>query len=313
MALCGLLPALGMATAAFAEHDRGERPLRSEQPLDKSLRFDVSKRSAADPIGDAAGPDITALVAEGDAEHLHVTLTFSGPVSAPGSGQPNEVNGFIDIDADQNGNTGRVPWIDFLSGGSSSGMGNEYYVDLFTFDGSEVEVVDETTQAVAGMAAMTVDASIVSIRIPLEVIGNDGLVNVAAVTTDADDEPVDYVPEQGSVASDSTSILLNGRFLVSIDWRGAGTQTRPAFVSDFRTADSANFYFLDPANLEFLIKVLDGCGSTGHYWVFFAGATDVEFTVTATDTLNGQQRTYHNPLGSPANAVTDTTAFATCP
>ena len=33
----------------------------------------------------------------------------------------------------------------------------------------------------------------------------------------------------------------------------------------------------------------------------------------ATDTQTGQVKTYLNPLGQAANAVTDTGAFATCP
>jgi hypothetical protein len=58
------------------------------------------------------------------------------------------------------------------------------------------------------------------------------------------------------------------------------------------------------------------------YWVFFAATTNVEFTTRVTDTLTGFVKTYgksgetieyNNPLGQPANAVTDTTAFATCP
>ena len=84
-------------------------------------------------------------------------------------------------------------------------------------------------------------------------------------------------------------------------------------VSNLQTDDSANFWFLEPSNLEFLIKVVNGCGLNDRYWVFFAGTTDVEFTVNVTDARTGQQRSYINPLGQPANAVTDTQAFATCP
>ena len=36
-------------------------------------------------------------------------------------------------------------------------------------------------------------------------------------------------------------------------------------------------------------------------------------TLTVTDTETGQTRSYDNPLGNCAPAVTDTSAFATCP
>ncbi len=77
--------------------------------------------------------------------------------------------------------------------------------------------------------------------------------------------------------------------------------------------DSGLFWFFEPDNWELLIKVLDGCNYSGHHWVFAAAATDVEYTLTVTDTASGATRTYGNELGNPAPAVVDTQAFATCP
>jgi hypothetical protein len=112
----------------------------------------------------------------------------------------------------------------------------------------------------------------------------------------------------------NTSILLNNeRFRVSVNWSAEEFSTRPALVSDLRTEDTGFFYFLDAENIEFLIKVIDGCDFNNHYWVFFAGATDVEFTVTVTDTVSSEVKMYGNDLGNPADAITDTRAFATCP
>jgi hypothetical protein len=79
------------------------------------------------------------------------------------------------------------------------------------------------------------------------------------------------------------------------------------------TDDSGLFWFFSNSNMELLIKVLDGCSFNSHYWVFFAATTDQEFTVTVTDTLTGYVNQYTNPMKHPADAVTDTSAFATCP
>ena len=65
--------------------------------------------------------------------------------------------------------------------------------------------------------------------------------------------------------------------------------------------------------MELLIKVLDGCGVNNRYWVFFAATTDQKFTVRVTDTETEEQVEYTNPLKHPADAVTDTAAFDTCP
>ena len=85
---------------------------------------------------------------------------------------------------------------------------------------------------------------------------------------------------------------------------------------DAGLADTGNFFFFDPGNTEFLIKVLDGVNGTnafGNFWVFDAATTNVEYTLRVTDTATDQTRSYENPLGNAAPAITDTQAFATCP
>ena len=70
-------------------------------------------------------------------------------------------------------------------------------------------------------------------------------------------------------------------------------------------------YYFDSNNLEFLVKVLDGCSVNGHYWFFAAAATDANFTVTVTDTATGETRQYSNSSGEMR--IIDLSAFATCP
>jgi len=61
-----------------------------------------------------------------------------------------------------------------------------------------------------------------------------------------------------------------------------------------------------------IVKVLDGCATNGHYWVFAATASDVAYTMRVTDTATNTLETYSNPLGTAASAVNDSQAFATC-
>ncbi|MBP7588475.1 MAG: hypothetical protein KBA72_11035, partial [Thermoanaerobaculia bacterium] len=67
------------------------------------------------------------------------------------------------------------------------------------------------------------------------------------------------------------------------------------------------------ANLEVLVKVVNACAGFSRHWVYAGATTDVEYTLTATDTATGRSRSYFNPLGRRAAAITDSDAFATCP
>lgn len=114
------------------------------------------------------------------------------------------------------------------------------------------------------------------------------------------------------VADDHTLCLNKGRFQVEVDWRTNVGNTGPATVVPVTSDDSGLLWFFGPENWEMLIKVLDGCTVNNNYWVFFAATTNVEFTVTVTDTDTGRVKTYVNPQGTSADAVTDTGAFPTC-
>lgn len=107
--------------------------------------------------------------------------------------------------------------------------------------------------------------------------------------------------------------LHDGRFAAEASFRDRFGLAGQGQVSAARTADSGLFWFFRDRNWELQVKVLDGCGVNGHYWVFAAGSTNVEFTLTVTDLSTGLSRTYENPQGRVAVTVTDTGAFASCP
>lgn len=107
--------------------------------------------------------------------------------------------------------------------------------------------------------------------------------------------------------------LGNGRFRAEVTWRDFGGRTGTGSVASCATADSGLFWFFDSNNWELMVKVLNGCVRNGHYWVFAAATTTVEYTLTVTDTLTGATAVYHNPLGKSAVAINDTEALAVCP
>ena len=60
--------------------------------------------------------------------------------------------------------------------------------------------------------------------------------------------------------------------------------------------------------IEVVLKVLDGRPVNGKFWVFYGALSNVEYTLTVTDTQTGVEKTYFNPLGRLAS-VADTGAF----
>ena len=126
-------------------------------------------------------------------------------------------------------------------------------------------------------------------------------------------------PAQGPSTADSSlcqgdaeTLCLRERFDVSVAWRTADGTSGAGRVTSAVTEESGLFWFFSENNWEMLIKVLDGCALNDRFWVFAALTTDVEVTVTVIDRATGVQRTYLNPLGTLAPAITDTSAFATC-
>ena len=112
----------------------------------------------------------------------------------------------------------------------------------------------------------------------------------------------------------ATHCLADGRFRVTAEWRDADGNSDDA-VAIVPSSDSGEFWFFEPDNTELIVKVLDACSLPGanRFWVFAAGLTDVEVSITVTDTKTGAEKGYGNDLGTPFEPVLDTDAFATCP
>jgi membrane-associated phospholipid phosphatase len=109
----------------------------------------------------------------------------------------------------------------------------------------------------------------------------------------------------------NTLCLNNLRFMAKAVWRAADGTTGMA-VAVPGLDDSGQFYFFISDNIELNVKVLNGCGVNGHYWVFASGLTDLEVVLTVTDVKTGLMRQYFNPRGKAFAPVQDTAAFATC-
>ena len=115
--------------------------------------------------------------------------------------------------------------------------------------------------------------------------------------------PISILP----CAADGKTLCLNGgRFKVRVDWRSETTSGFGTAVPV--TGDTGEFWFLSSNNIELVLKVVDGSAFNGHFWVFYGALSDLEYTITVTDTTTKTVKTYHNPLHTTAS-VADVNAF----
>jgi hypothetical protein len=107
----------------------------------------------------------------------------------------------------------------------------------------------------------------------------------------------------------SQNLCLNAdRFRVEVNWRVPSQGTSGVGRAVSLTGDTGYFWFFSSNNVELVIKVVDGRTFNGHFWVFYGALSDVEYTITVTDTLTGATKTYTNSQGQLAS-VADTAAF----
>ncbi|MEA2602012.1 MAG: hypothetical protein QOF89_3004 [Acidobacteriota bacterium] len=110
----------------------------------------------------------------------------------------------------------------------------------------------------------------------------------------------------GTCTAGSFLCLGNNRFRAELTWKANGVASPAQAVA--LSNDTGYFYFTDPANVELVVKVLDARSFNGFFWVFYGGLTNLEYTMTVTDTVTGFVRVYTNPSGRFASNG-DTIAF----
>ncbi|MEM9554692.1 MAG: hypothetical protein AAGC60_10565 [Acidobacteriota bacterium] len=111
------------------------------------------------------------------------------------------------------------------------------------------------------------------------------------------------------VVLEPTPRVGGGRFQVDVSWQDFGGNGGVGLPAQPPSDESTLFWFFAPDNQELTVKVLDGCGVNGHYWVFGAATTNVGYQILVTDTETGAEWTTFNPLGTLSPAIADVEAF----
>ena len=113
-------------------------------------------------------------------------------------------------------------------------------------------------------------------------------------------------------ATGSQLALMSNRFALTLTARDPRTGNTASGITLAKN-DESGFYTLpgltgDGNNVEVFVKVINATALDGHYWIFFGGLTDFEYTLTVADTKSGKLRNYTKPSGSACGGF-DTTNF----
>jgi hypothetical protein len=120
-------------------------------------------------------------------------------------------------------------------------------------------------------------------------------------------QELEFESDGGEEGDDEVLSLGDNRFEATVEWQdGAGKAGIGQVMR--QGGDSGSFWFFSPENTELTVKVLDGRGVNGHFWVFYGSLTHVAFELRVTDTETGEERVYTNLLGEMSSG-SDTNAF----
>lgn len=105
--------------------------------------------------------------------------------------------------------------------------------------------------------------------------------------------------------------LAASRFKVTAMWQTRDRKSGTAIGVPV-TSDTGYLWFFDAANVEAVVKIVDGCGLNHRYWFFAGGLSNVRIDITVEDTVTGVKKIYTNPLNKAFQPIQDTNAFASC-
>src|ERR1700730_15002616 len=112
-------------------------------------------------------------------------------------------------------------------------------------------------------------------------------------------------------SADAHKLCLNhSRFAVTAGWQGTPLGPVALATAVPLTDESGYFWFLEPGNIEVVVKVLNACADPWNaYWVFAAGLTNLGVTIDVTDALTGAHQSYTNLFGTPFQPILDVSAL----
>ena len=121
-----------------------------------------------------------------------------------------------------------------------------------------------------------------------------------------------YIDTPDACTPDDTTLCLqNDKFKVTVTWRDFQDRSGSGRATQLSN-ESGDFWFFNAQSNELIAKIIDGCASTGNYWVFWRALSNVEMELVIRNTETLQTLTYRNPLGYNSNGHLDIDTIFRC-
>lgn len=114
-----------------------------------------------------------------------------------------------------------------------------------------------------------------------------------------------------SARADPGLELQGGRFRVTATWRTPAGASGAAQALPL-TEETGLFWFFAATNAELVVKILNACERSNHFWIYAAGLTNVQVELTVEDTWTGQTKSYSRSSGPLFAPIADTATFEGC-
>lgn len=165
----------------------------------------VFQRTFTDPVGDTIAPganvfaralDVKTIRVGMTAESLFVRYEFTQPIAFWSTGGPESIDGFVDLDLDDNAATGGRSAVDEFGYGAAN-MGADYYVSLRDDRFGHVRMRDFASRTWHTLG-ITIAGNGFTLRMQRGVIGEaDGVLSISALVGGQLRLATDAVPNQG--------------------------------------------------------------------------------------------------------------------
>jgi len=107
--------------------------------------------------------------------------------------------------------------------------------------------------------------------------------------------------------------LRDGRFEFVGEWTDFSNPpvTQDLIWTPVENINATAGFQNNPSGIQIVMRVADGCGLTGTWWVWLGGFTDAGWDITVRDTVTGRQRTFVKPRqgGVFPTTLRDSTTF----
>jgi hypothetical protein len=163
------------------------------------------QRSFSDPVGDtiagganvfARALDVRTVRVGMTAESLFVRFEFTGPISFWSTGEPESIDGFVDLDLDDNAATGGRSAVDEFGFGVAN-LGVDFYVSLRDDRHGHAQMLDFATRTWHTMG-LSITGNAFTLRILRSDLGEaDGVLSLSALVGAQLRLATDAVPNTG--------------------------------------------------------------------------------------------------------------------